>query len=213
MRRFDLVQLRTQWDDLMALFDVAANRSDAVFGELVVKYEEDGRFYHTLAHIQNVLEVIQSLSSYAQDLPAIQLAAWFHDAIYDPRAADNERQSAQYAARALDYLGIPTATSATVQRLIQATTHRPPYPDDIDCQILLDADLATFASDHTLQVWIEEAIRQEYAFVPETAYRKGRRRILQQFLQRERIYYTEPMAATLEKQARQNITNAIAWLK
>lgn len=213
MKPADLTQLRGQWDDLMQSFDVDEDLAGGAFADLAARYGEDGRYYHTLAHIRNVLEAIQTLRSLAQDIRAIQLAAWFHDAIYDPRAADNEEQSAQYAGRILNDLHLAPALIANVQRLIRATTHQPPGPDEIDCQILLDADLATFASDEAVQTWIEGAIRQEYAFVPEAAYRAGRRRILAQFLQRERIFYTEPMAVELEERARQNIARSIARLE
>ena len=124
-----------------------------------------------------------------------------------------EEKSADYAAQTLHRLQIAPPIIENVERMIRATTHKNPCPNDIDCQILLDADLATFASDWTLQKWIEQAIRQEYAFVPEAAYREGRQQILRQYLQRKRIYHTEPMFRDHEARARRNISRAIENLK
>lgn len=204
--------LRQQWLALMAHYGVAEAAAIPVWADLADFYEGDGRYYHNLHHIQNVLETVELLSPYAQDLPAIQLAAWFHDAIYDVQRNDNEARSADYAADVLQALGLPAATIAKVAALIRATKHNRACPGDTDCQIILDADLATFASDWETQEAIERAIRQEYAFVPEAAYRQGRQAILQNFLQRDRIYYTEPMYREREAAARENIERSIAAL-
>lgn len=213
MKTADKAWLRQQWLALMAHYGVAEAVAAPVWQELADFYEGDGRYYHDLHHIQNVLETLDRLSPHAQDLPAIQLAAWFHDAIYDVRRNDNEERSADYAADVLQALGLPAATIAKVAALIRATKHNRACPGDIDCQIMLDADLATFASDWETQVAIERAIRQEFAYVPEAAYREGRRAILQNFLKRDRIYYTEPMYREREAAARANIARSIAALR
>ncbi len=196
----------------MQAYGVDEVLANTLFVDVTARYEEDGRFYHTLHHIQNVLNILDTLRPYAVDFTAVQLAAWYHDVIYKPGTSDNEERSAQYAGQMLTQLSIPETTISNVQRMIRATTHKPPLPDDIDCQILLDADLATFASDWDLQEEIEHAIRQEFAFVPENVFREGRQQVLQQFLQRDRIYLTDSMYATHEERARENISRAIATL-
>ena len=212
MNEADMGGLRERWSALMDSFEVDAHLADKAFEDLAARYGENGRHYHTLAHIENVLETADALRPFAQDFPAVELAAWFHDIIYDPRAADNEAQSADYAARVLGTMGLPAATIAKVERLIRATTHAYPCPDDPDCQVLLDADLATFGSNWPLQEEIAAAIRQEFSFVPEDTYRVGRRQVLKQFLQRDRIFYNPKMFAQFEETARQNIAQAIAAL-
>lgn len=209
MESADKVWLRRQWDDLMAFYGVNSDQAELVWVDVVKHYEENGRYYHTLRHIQNVLEIIHSLRDHAVDLPAIKLAAWFHDLIYDARRTDNEMQSAVYAGNVLQELGVDAATITKVSSMIRATKHNRGCPDDVDCQIMLDADLATFASEWELQLEIEQAIRQEYAFVPEADYREGRQIILQNFLKRERIYCTGQMYAEREEIARKNIKRAI----
>lgn len=205
--------LARQWNELMAFYGVASAMAEEMFADLVAHYEGDGRYYHNLHHIQNVLETIESFHAYALDIRAIQLAAWFHDVIYDVQRSDNEAQSAIYAGTVLNKVGVPAETIAKVEHMIRATKHNHACPADIDCQIMLDADLATFASDWETQAEIERAIRQEYAFVPDEAYREGRQRILQNFLKRERIYCTELMFEVREAAARENISRTIEMLK
>ncbi len=212
MNSLNMAWLRRQWDDLMQVYGLNAAQTEAVFTDLVAHYEGDGRYYHNLRHIQNVLETIESVRHYADDMAAIKLAAWFHDVIYDVQRNDNETQSAIYAANVLHELGIDAATIAKVSRMIRATKHNSGCPEDVDCQIMLDADLATFASDWELQLEIEKAIRQEFSFVPEDVYREGRKVILQNFLKRDRIYCTDVIYNQREVGARQNIERTIKTL-
>ena len=212
MKPADMGWLRGQWDALMGLYKVDPVQSERVFFDLRARYEANGSYYHNLRHIQNVLQTIDSMQDLAADLPAIKLAAWFHDAVYDVRRSDNETQSAVLAGNILHSLGIDSATIAKVCYMIRATTHNGGCPADVDCQIMLDADLATFASDWTVQVAIEQAIRQEYAHVPDAAYRHGRKNVLTRFLNRERIYWTDLLYDEREADARRNIERAITEL-
>jgi predicted metal-dependent HD superfamily phosphohydrolase len=196
----------------MASFGVEGQIAGEAFTDLAAYYEEDGRYYHTLTHVQNVLTAVDGLHSQARDFRAIKLAAWYHDVIYDPLAVDNEERSAQFAEQRLVGLGIPKVTIQTVCRLILATKTHQAEANDVDCQILLDADLATFGSDWAQQEEIAQAIRQEYAAVPDDIYRAGRRQVLEQFLARDRLYLTGPMFAAHEEKARQNLRLALAAL-
>jgi predicted metal-dependent HD superfamily phosphohydrolase len=213
MKSANQERLARQWNELMAFYGVASAKAEAMFADLVAHYEGNGRYYHNLFHIQNVLETIELFRSCANDIRAIQLAAWFHDVIYDVQRNDNETQSAVYAGEILHNVGVPAAVITKVRLMIRATKHNQDCPADIDCRIMLDADLATFASDWEMQEEIEKAIRQEYAFVPEEAYREGRQLVLQSFLKRERIYCTELMYEAREAAARQNISRTIEMLR
>lgn len=207
-----MFDLQREWEQLLQLFGIAQAQAEPVFAGLSQAYSSSGRVYHTLAHIQSVLEWIDRLRSHATDVPAIQLAAWFHDCVYDPRADDNEEQSALSARNTLTNLALPDATIQTVARMILATkTHR---VDEAltDCQILLDADLAILGSSASQYDAYAEAIHREYHWVPTSVYKSARSQVLQTFLQRARIYQTEPMYITLEKAARANLHREIAAL-
>jgi predicted metal-dependent HD superfamily phosphohydrolase len=205
-------ELRERWRSLLQSLSVDGELAAVLFADLVARYDEEGRYYHDLSHVRNVLSVVDNLGDMAQDLTAVRLAAWYHDVIYDVRETDNEVKSAEFAGRALTQMGMDQSRSTAIQRMIRATelSHAP--PDDIDTKILLDADLATLASDPELYDENAKAIRREYAFVPESEYREARVKILDGFLRRERIFLTENMFANGEKRARENLRREIASL-
>lgn len=197
---------RRQWHDLLAAWSVDAKRADQTFEDIRALYAGPGRFYHTLHHVQHVLQTIESLSGQVQNLNAVRLAAWLHDVIYDSRAADNEEHSADYAERLCERLSIPEGRR--VADLIRTTkTHD--AGADADAQVLLDADLAILGADESQYRTYAANIQQEYAWVPEADYRQGRRRILQSFLSRPRIFH---FLSHLEAPARRNLSAEIEHL-
>src|SRR6516165_1596771 len=100
-------ELRQQWQELLQTWAVDTTLADRVFAEVCRHYAGPGRFYHTLEHVQNVLETVERLESFAHNPRAVKLAAWLHDVIHDSRAKDNEEKSADYAAKLCDKLAIP----------------------------------------------------------------------------------------------------------
>jgi predicted metal-dependent HD superfamily phosphohydrolase len=140
-------------------------------------------------------------------LRAVQLAVWFHDAVYDPRAKDNETRSAALAAECLGSLAVPSDVIGKVAELVEATAHLSDdrAPADADTAVLLDADLAILGASEARYQRYAADVRREYAFVPDDDYRKGRADVLRRFLARERIYYTTPMHAEGEEAARRNL--------
>ncbi len=198
--------LRRKWHDLLRSWAVAPSLADPAFEEVRELYAGPGRFYHTFDHVETVLETVESLGSYARNLNAVKLAAWLHDVIYDSRASDNEERSADYAERLCEKLSIPEG------RLIAALIRKTKTHDaggDADAHVLLDADLAILGANEPAYRAYSERIRQEYAWVPEPDYRTGRRRVLQSFLSRPRIYH---LLRPLEEPARRNIAAEIAQL-
>lgn len=201
--------LKYKWQKLLEPFRVELSVSQRIFCDLIAAYSTVGRFYHTIQHIHYFLETLEGMELVAIDFSVIQLAAWFHDVIYDPKYQDNEEKSAEYAEVALTELSIPLATIARVKTLILSTkTHQSP-PDDIDCQILLDADLAILGAAESEYKAYSMAIRQEYSWVPEREYRWRRKQVLDKFLQRNRIYYTSELFLALEERARHNLQGEI----
>jgi predicted metal-dependent HD superfamily phosphohydrolase len=183
-----------------------------VFGLVLDRYAEPWRFYHTLDHVGSVLDLIDWLERLAVNPAAVRMAAWFHDVVYDPRAKDNEERSADFAAEALPKLAVPEETVAEVRRLILLTKTHATTADDRDGHILLDADLAVLGAAAEKYRQYAAAIRREYDWVPETEYRTGRAAVLRRFLERDRIYFTEPMYAEREAAARRNLLAEIAQL-
>jgi predicted metal-dependent HD superfamily phosphohydrolase len=182
-----------------------------LFDELVAGYTLPQRAYHNLNHIEFCLEQYESARGLAVQPAIVEAAIWFHDAIYDPRRADNEEQSAAWAASALAEAGVEPTTSQRLADLILATKHDHPPTDD-DMALLLDIDLAILGQSPAVFEQYEQAIRQEYRSVDEALFRRRRAAILQGFLDRERIYVTESFYVQYEQQARCNLVRSIERL-
>lgn len=205
----NMQRLQTEWAQLLDSLGFSPAVAGQEFARLAEQYLHPDRHYHTMDHIQSVLKVVGLLADSATNLPAILLAAWLHDVIYDPRRGDNEERSAAYAAGMLQQ-GPGGHLIETVSKLILATRdHR---PSDLDCQILLDADLAILGAPAPDYLRYAQAIRQEYSWVAEAKYRSGRTAILQAFLQRPCIFGTSRMQAEREGAARRNLEWEIARL-
>lgn len=200
----------TAFTTLMSPYGPSETAVRDCYAELVAHYTAAERFYHNLNHIEQTLTIAAELQSLAADYPAVQLALWFHDAIYDSRAADNEVQSAALAHRWLANLGVPRAVSQRVQQQIMATKSH--TPTTIDEQIVVDADLAILGAEAAVYTAYSQAIRQEYAWVEPEPYRQGRSQVLRLFLQRPRIYHTTLLYEQLETAARYNMEKELIAL-
>ena len=200
------------WHKTAARAGLTRPDAEAVFQDLRRRYSEPGRAYHNLDHVAAMLGTVTELGYMVHDEVAVRLAVWFHDAVYDSRCGNNEEQSAMVAAEELGRAGPSPSVPPAVGRLIMATkTHTAP-PGDMDCQILLDADLAILGASAAEYDRYAQAIREEYIWVPEHAYHAGRRRVLESFLGRERIYYTDALFVQREQAARANLRREVEWL-
>lgn len=201
-----------QWQHTLSGFEVDQLAAEKAFNFLVEAYSSSDRYYHTLKHIYHVLKIIDNLQAYTRNLAAVQLAAWFHDVVYDTKAQNNEEKSAAVACELLSSLGIPLSNITAVTRLIINTKNHQAAADDFDSQVLLDADLAILAANPVQYREYALYIRQEYAWVSEAEYIVGRAHVLERFLQRQRIYFTTLMFEVGEKPARCNLNAEIQSL-
>ncbi len=199
------IKLKSQWQLLFENSPGDRREERKVLRDLINAYSAAHRFYHNLSHIKHILGVIATFQGQAKNYQAIQLAAWFHDVVYYPKAKDNEEKSAAYAANVLSKLKVCPATIDAVTQMILNTKYHQAAPDDTDSQILLDADLAILGADEASYRLYAQGIRREYAWLSAAEYRSGRTQVLQNFLKRSRIYYTQPMFAQYETKARHNI--------
>jgi predicted metal-dependent HD superfamily phosphohydrolase len=207
-----LERLRDDWLALVRPLGAGDAPARQVFDDLVVQYAGATRFYHTLGHIAEMLDTIDRLADGKCNRTALRLAAWFHDVVYDPHAADNEERSATRAEEVLSRLRLPRDTIRAVKDLILLTKTHQAEPTDADGRVLQDADLARLGAPPEQFAAYSQAIRREYAWVPEEEYRAGRRQLLQNFLGRERLFATDLMHREFEVQARQNLRDEIARL-
>jgi len=197
--------------NLAALLPGNPRLAAQISADLAARYTADGRFYHTLDHIHDVLRHVHPFLAQARAPLALQLAAWFHDAVYDPRRADNEAQSAAYATAVLARLGAAPGVMTETARLIRLTEKHETAVTDTDGRILLDADLAILAARPANYDTYARAIRREYAHVPEMAYRRGRLAVLERLQTRPSLYLL-PEHADWETAARLNLQRERAQL-
>jgi predicted metal-dependent HD superfamily phosphohydrolase len=176
------------------------------------RYSEKHRAYHNLSHVNAVLDKAQNLRGKFADLVSVQLAIWFHDLIYDPKRFDNEIESAKLATEFLDKLEVPKEKIKKVEQLILATQKHDPADLDFDGQLFLDLDLSILGQKAEVYQNYSSAIRKEYSFVPWFLYKRARRKILENFLEREFIYFTDEIRQTYESNARLNIQREIKEL-
>jgi predicted metal-dependent HD superfamily phosphohydrolase len=204
----DLNALSDRWHRLFP--DRSAVAAGLVFNDLVHRYNDPSRHYHTLEHIASVLDTIALLD--AAPSPALLLAGWLHDVVYDSRAGDNEQRSADYALSLPEDLQLAQEVREESARLILLTKSHLAEPADRVGHVLLDADLAILGVEPSVYAAYAAAIRREYAWVSEADYRTGRRKVLQSFLSRPRIFRTPRMLDQAEACARTNLANEIAAL-
>ena len=186
---------------------------------LLARYAEPQRAYHTLQHLRECLDLFEEAEAAARAGPSgaepvsehpaeVELALWFHDAIYDIPATDNEQRSADWARAALATASAPPDAGARVHALVMATRHDA-APTGADAQLLVDIDLAILGAPAARFAEYEMQIRREYAHVPEAAFRQRRRTILRSFLERAPLYATAFVRDRREVAARVNLRRAV----
>jgi predicted metal-dependent HD superfamily phosphohydrolase len=202
--------MRKRWEEIWKEFR-AKTVPPVVFDELIRAYSSPDRFYHNLNHIEDCLSIFDQTKLLAPHREEVELAIWFHDAVYDTRKNDNEQRSAEWAASVIDQSGVDHAVAEQVSRLILATRHTANLTDR-DAQLVVDIDLSILGRESAVFWQYEENIRKEYAWVPESVYRQKRREVLRGFLDRSHIYYHERFRDMFEERARANLLQAIERL-
>lgn len=209
------MSLRDRWWatwQALGVEDAAQARLGETYGDLMARYGEPHRHYHTAQHLMDCFERWDRGRSRWADPGALALALWFHDGIYDPRRSDNEARSGEWMASVAIAAGIDSRRVAWAVRAIAATAHGTVQPEDDGMGLLLDLDLGIVAADRDRFEQYCQQIRQEYCWVPEEIYGPKRRQVLQAFLDRPAIFWTREYRDRHEAKARDNLQYAIAQL-
>lgn len=187
---------------------LGARTDPKLYRDLVARYREPHRRYHTLEHLAYCFDRFDEARALAARPGEVALALWFHDAEYDPRRADNEARSAAWARTVAGAAGLPTDVGARVGASILATRHRD-LPVDPDARLVVDIDLAILGAEPERFDAYERRIREEYAWMPEVEFRAGRGALLQRLLARTGIYSTPHFLECFERRARLNIARSL----
>jgi predicted metal-dependent HD superfamily phosphohydrolase len=191
------------WRGIGAVDDGAAVRDS-----LLAAYAEPQRAYHTLQHLHECLDLLAPVAGAAARPCEVEVALWFHDAIYDVRRSDNEERSADWASAAAAAAGAVPAAVERIRSLVLATKHSV-SPGGDDERLLVDIDLAILGAPAERFAEYERQIRAEYACVPQPLFDEKRAAILRSFLARERIFATPLFHSRFEAAARANLTRAV----
>jgi predicted metal-dependent HD superfamily phosphohydrolase len=179
---------------------------------LLSRYADPGRHYHDLTHLDEVLRHVDELAEFSRVPDVVRLAAWFHDAVYDPRADDNEERSARLAEHMLTTLRVHDDVAADVARLVRLTADHDAGDDDPDAAVLCDADLAILAADESRYADYVAGVRAEYAHVPDDDFARGRAAVLRHLMAQPSLFRTPTARATWEAPARTNVTAELVRL-
>ncbi len=194
-----------------------------VLTDLGRRYGEPHRRYHTLDHIAACLRELDGIRDHLDfaQLLFMEGAIWFHDAVYDPTRHDNEERSAELARTVIASGTLTKDLIDTIPSVIRLSDHHnanrattiPTDDTRFPLSAFLDIDLSILGQDRATYDRYAEQIRQEYAHVPDDAFRAGRAEFLEQFLARPNIYRTAHFHDKYEADARANIGLEIARLR
>ena len=188
---------------------------DAAWRSLDAGYGEAGRHYHDWRHVAALLaghDAVRTLPDFVGlDADAIDLAIFFHDAVYDPGRQDNEALSAALLADSAGAASAKPIKRVAVEMILATAAHGP--STDPATRLLLDLDLAILGAPRPDYETYAAAIRREYAAIPDAAWRLGRAAVLDRFLTRARLYQTDHFRARFEVAARANLAAEAAALR
>ncbi len=181
---------------------------DDIYNHLASRYNEPHRFYHTAAHIDQCLGHLDNACAISGGCDLAELAIWFHDAIYDVEARDNEQKSAAWFAECAKN-SLPDQMIEQVSQCVLSTAHQTPPVDNL-CKLVVDVDLCGLGQDWSGFVRDGDNIRMENSGMRTDDYVKSQIVFMEKLLGRERIYATEYFNSCFEVSARSNISRQLA---
>ena len=205
--------LEQQWNNLCAEFSTDSALIHTLFSEIKSQYNSPKRFYHNLNHIQALLNQAEAFKTTINNYHIVCFAIWYHDIIYSTTKHNNEIKSAETAIKRLKQLKLSDDKTELCGTLIRSTqNHKPLNNDNDDNRLLLDFDLDILGAEWNIYLNYTQNIRKEYGRYPNFIYKKGRKKALRHFLERERIYHSNHYFNEKETRARENINRELEIL-
>jgi len=205
------IELSEKWQELSQHLGLDEILTAQLWNNILEKYSESHRTYHNLSHLYSMFRIKTQWEDALAHPRLFDLAIWYHDIIYNTVKKDNELQSRDLFAH--DFAGIlPEEDLNYVCQLILSTNKHVPIRKDFDNFLFLDIDLAVLATQRDMYRKYTNAIRREYRLYPSFLYNRGRKKIMESFLEREQIYYTDFFQEHFEEQARANVGRELEQL-
>lgn len=181
--------------------------SKSTYVEVIDAHESKGRFYHTSAHIEDILVKLEKLKALR---PSTIIAAFYHDYVYSSLRNDNEERSAQICVRDLQLLKVSKCISEESEKIILCTKNHSSENNLVS--LFLDIDMSIIGSDNETYDKYIENVRNEYSIYPDFLYNKGRKKFLLSLLKRDSIFITSGAQDKWEKQSLVNIKKELSLL-
>ena len=204
--------LQKRWFSLLHRAGVTENQ-DKGYNELIHFYAEKQRAYHNLVHLAHTLREFDAVVDSIKNPEQLEFALYYHDAVYNPHANDNEEKSSELAERQLTKARLSPEVIRNVKELILATKHKESSRGSAAIHYIADIDLAIFGKAEEEFDEYEKAIKREYSLVPEEQFKQGRTAVLKSFLSRSSIYRTQHFEERYETQARKNLERSLLKLR
>ena len=99
--------LSARWHRLTTPLLADKDRRTATYQQLAGAYGASDRHYHALPHVRALLDTVSKHTALVQDREVVELAVWFHDAVYSTLRDDNEARSALLALEFLEHTTLP----------------------------------------------------------------------------------------------------------
>lgn len=200
--------LKDIWVELLHPYVSVESITGKLWQEIVDAYEAKGRYYHTLQHIEYLVNHAFIFRDQLQDFGVVLFSIFYHDIVYDPLRNDNEERSSQFARERLKVIGLAEERIKNCVDQILATKDHESIHDQ-DCDYFLDFDLAILGEEPDLFRAHSLNVRKEYSHLSDPVFYASRRKVLESFLHMPRIYKTEPFYEKYEARAIENIRSEI----
>ena len=201
---------KQRWFRLMRQLGLPSN--EKTFDQLVACYQQKHRRYHNATHIVSCLTLLDQHYSKAKYPAEVEIALWFHDAIYKTLSSKNEKRSAQWLETFLKAYHCADDRIERCKAYVLATqSHQP--TSHYDSKLFLDIDLAILGAEPQRFSEYDQQIYDEYRWVSDSRYWRKRYKILNTFLERETLYFTPSFQEQFEEQAKTNLKNKVKDIK
>ena len=180
--------------------------------EIEENHSSNKRHYHTLTHLENLLNQLVEIKSEIENWEAMLFTLFYHDIVYRAEKSNNEEKSSELAEKRMRQLDIPLELIERCKQQILATKSHVLSLEN-DENYFNDADLSILGQDWESYSMYYQNVRKEYAIYPDFLYNPGRIKVLKHFLEMNRIFKTDHFFTQFEAQAKQNLLQEIEVLK
>ncbi len=201
------MDLKQRYSNLLSEYIEDENLIALLWKNLDEYYSEKHRTYHNKTHLVELFKYFDKYKSNLRTHNTLAFSIFYHDIIYNIWKQDNEEKSADYAVKALTKIRLPVSVLEEIhQQIIATKTHK---ANDNDSKWFVDFDLAILGKSSEVYKNYAQLIRKEYKLIPNFMYKKGRKKVLQHFIDKPFIYATEEFKELYEHQAKQNLINEL----